>query len=642
MQTERSYYLPGEHISGTLSAAYFFGKPVAGGQVHLEGYSFDVQRNVLLTLDGQTDEQGNFTFDFDLPAYLAGSDLDGGQARFYLQAAVTDLAQHSETSSLSLPVSASALVIEAMPEGGMPRQGVENILYLLTSYPDGTPADAVLTVTFQDSGEVRTVETGAYGLAELRYTPASPYLPLAIEAQDQQGNTAHADFAFQGEWFEETVLMRPDRPVYRVGDTMNLSFFTSQPQGTVYLDIVRDGQTVSTRSVDVTDGKAELGVDLTPDLYGTLELHAYKILTSGSITRDTRMVVVDRAADLNLQITPGQDTYRPGDTAALNIAVSGQDGAGVRAALGLAIVDELVFALAEQDPGFAKLYFMLESEILTPRYDLHGFSVPSLVTGDLPTDDPLLRGAVDDAASASLADAVSHAGVNFSLSANSHQDAINRAYELQTRYFGLMRNGIYFAFLLLSLTVVLSVALPLSRAKLLGRSLLTALGVLSFLIVLFLLVPLGPDYAWAQTPGDRLSVLGQWLSYQGGALMAVLALLGLAGYLALIGAAIARKDAGLGWMLGLLFFFTLVLGLLALYASGSGSTPGTPALVAGLIAFLLVPFAIWVRVAGFFYQGRPLAAMAALPVVFLIFLGPLAAAAGPAIGNISNRAMVGA
>ena len=64
---------------------------------------------------------------------------------------------------------------------------------------------------------------------------------------------------------------------------------------------------------------------------------------------------------------------------------------GVQAALGLAIVDESVFALAEQDPGFAKLYFLLESEILTPRYDLHGFSVPDLVTG-LPTSDPLLRG----------------------------------------------------------------------------------------------------------------------------------------------------------------------------------------------------------------------------------------------------------
>ncbi|HMN59447.1 MAG TPA: MG2 domain-containing protein, partial [Anaerolinea sp.] len=308
MQTERTFYLPGQHVSGTLRAAYFYGKPVAGGQVHLEGYTFDVQRSVLLTLDGQTDSEGNYTFEFDLPAYLAGSDLEGGQARFYLQATVTDLAQHAETSNLSLPVSASALVIEAMPEGGIPRPGVENIIYLLTSYPDGTPANAALTVTFQNTGEQQSVDSGEYGLAELRYTPRDPYLQMTVEAQDRQGNSSHADFVFQGEWSEESVLLRPDQPVYRVGDTMNLSIFTTQPQGTVYLDIVRDGQAVSTRSVDVAEGKAALAVDLTPDLYGTLELHAYKILSSGSIARDTRMVVVDRAADLNLQITPGQDT----------------------------------------------------------------------------------------------------------------------------------------------------------------------------------------------------------------------------------------------------------------------------------------------------------------------------------------------
>ena len=54
-----------------------------------------------------------------------------------------------------------------------------------------------------------------------------------------------------------------------------------------YLDIARRGQTVNTRAVPLSGGQAELAVDLTPDLYGTLELHAYKILSDGNITRDT-------------------------------------------------------------------------------------------------------------------------------------------------------------------------------------------------------------------------------------------------------------------------------------------------------------------------------------------------------------------
>ena len=109
---------------------------------------------------------------------------------------------------------------------------------------------------------------------------------------------------------------------------------TSAQRGTVYVDIIREGQTVSTRAVDVTGGKAEVAVDLTPDLYGTLELHAYKILRTGAITRDTRLVIVDQASDLNVTLTPGADTYRPGEDATLDVQVNaagdaGADGAGV-------------------------------------------------------------------------------------------------------------------------------------------------------------------------------------------------------------------------------------------------------------------------------------------------------------------------
>ena len=63
-----------------------------------------------------------------------------------------------------------------------------------------------------------------------------------VEAQDNRGNLTSQEFYFEGAWQEETVLLRPERPAYRVGETMNLSLLTSQQGGTVYLDIVREGQ----------------------------------------------------------------------------------------------------------------------------------------------------------------------------------------------------------------------------------------------------------------------------------------------------------------------------------------------------------------------------------------------------------------
>jgi uncharacterized protein YfaS (alpha-2-macroglobulin family) len=140
LKTGRSYYAPGSRVDGRLDAAYFFGKPVSGGKVRIEGYTFDLERRVTFTLEGETDEAGHFDFEFNLPDYLTGTELDGGQARYTLQASVTDGAAHTETSSLSLPVSGSSLIIEAVPEGGSLRPGMENILYVLVAYPDGSPA----------------------------------------------------------------------------------------------------------------------------------------------------------------------------------------------------------------------------------------------------------------------------------------------------------------------------------------------------------------------------------------------------------------------------------------------------------------------------------------------------------------------
>ncbi|TLN22228.1 hypothetical protein FDZ74_04535, partial [bacterium] len=146
LDTERDYYAPGALVRGTLEARYFFGKPVASSAVRIEGATFDVQRNLELTLDGQTDADGRYSFEFNLPSYIAGSDLENGLGTFYLQAVVTDQTAHSEISNLSLPVAARALVIEAMPESGVLKTGVENLFYVMTSYPDGSPVQSNLVL----------------------------------------------------------------------------------------------------------------------------------------------------------------------------------------------------------------------------------------------------------------------------------------------------------------------------------------------------------------------------------------------------------------------------------------------------------------------------------------------------------------
>jgi uncharacterized protein YfaS (alpha-2-macroglobulin family) len=649
IQTEKPFYLPGERVQGSLKADYFFGKPVAGGVVQIQGFTFDVQQNQVFSLEGQTDETGTYTFEFDLPEYIAGSDLEGGLGRFYLQATLTDLAQHSETRDLSLPVSGSTLVIDAIPEGGQFRPGVENILYILTSYPDGAPAETRLQLTFYENGQSRSIETGPYGLAEVRFTPANPYQQFAIQANDAQGHTAQRDFYFEGEYVEESVLLRPEKPVYRVGEAMRLAILTSQPRGSVYLDIVREGQTVSTRSVEVDQGQAEVIVDLTPDLYGTLELHAYKILRSGVITRDTRLVVVDAAEDLSINLglglPAGSDSYRPGESAKLDFQVAGQGGAGVKAVLGLAVVDEAVFALAEQDPGFAKLYFLLEQELLQPKYDLHGYSLPDLIQGVPVSSQPALE-AIEDAAQASLADEAARSfGPHvqaFSLTASSRQDAVQRAYALQERYYLGLSKALYLLLLILPLLVIGLVGFALHRERSLGRSLVT----LAFFILTLALVLLsGASQAGLPWSERLLRPLIEFIDQLSGddalLFVACLALAGPLAYLALAVAAWRRKDAALGWSLGLVFIFITVLVALVSVAMQAEFNPDEGIILAGVLAMFLLPLAFLLRAAGFVWSRRLLASAAALGLAGFLVVGPILLAYAAASSSAPNAGFAG-
>ena len=617
--TARTFYRPGDHVEGALTAKYFFGKNVDGGTVKLEGYTFDFERVVAMTLEGTTDASGAFEFSFDLPDYIAGSDLDGGGARFYIEAAVTDKAEHTEVGRHSLPVAQDALVVNAVLEGGQPRPNVENILYVMASYPDGSPAEVDLTVDLYETGTQITAHTGHYGLAEVRFVPTSPYVGMMVQARDETGATTQRDFYFEGQWAEESVLLRPDAPIYRVGDTLMLTLLTSAQRGTVYVDITREGQTVSTRAVEVDAGKAEVAVDVTPDLYGTLELHAYKILRDGTITRDTRIVIVEQANDLTITLDAGADVYKPGADASLDVQVNGTDGVGVPSALGLAVVDESVFALAEQDPGFAKLYFMLEAELLQPKYELHGFSLPDLIVDPHPLDDPVLREAQADAGKAALAAAIEQANP-FSLSENSHHQAMRRAYEMQDKFYTGLARGAFglVVFIPLCAVALSSVAVWQSadakRLGRLGKSLGVALGVLIVMtLILFGVIWLVEEVFW------RASSEMGWM------FVGMLGLTGLIGFIGLLVIAIVRKTPWLGLKLALLPVFIAGVVLLAFAGDAGSFYPDDGVVLLGFLAVALWPLSFLLRAAGFAFEKRAVASGAsfALSLFLLLLVVPL-------------------
>jgi uncharacterized protein YfaS (alpha-2-macroglobulin family) len=375
-KTKRGYR-PGDHVTGTVHANYFFGKPVDDGEITVKASSMDVSVSVVASVQGRTDHDGSFHFDLRLPAYFAGRPLSQGVARVLVEATVKDSADHSETRGQPITVSESPLLITAVPEGGTLVPNLENQVFILTSYPDGTPASAKLKIHAKGAPEQVTSDDGGVAVVRINATAGSD--SLKIEAEDQEGNQASSTVQLQAREGEDQILLRTERAVYRAGERIELRVFSTRKRGTAYVDIVKEGQTVLTRDLDLEDGHAEISLTATPDLAGTVDLNAYLFGRDARPVGDHRLVFVQPADELKIETVADAAVYKPGGEARVRFRVTNSRGEGVSAALGLQVVDEAVFALAEKQPGFAKVFFYLEQEVMKPRYEIHSIGMPEIV-----------------------------------------------------------------------------------------------------------------------------------------------------------------------------------------------------------------------------------------------------------------------
>ncbi len=371
-------YRPGDHVTGTVRANYFFGKPVDDAGITVKASSMDVSVFEVASVQGKTDHDGAYHFDLTLPKYFAGRPLSQGAARMLIEATVKDSAEHAETRGEPITVSESPLIMTAVPEGGTLFPNLDNQVFILTSYPDGTPAHASLKVHAEGNVDQR-VTTDAGGVAVVSISPRDGRETLEIEGQDEEGNQASSTVQLQSRQGDDQVLLRMERALYKAGDRINLRIFSTKKRGAAYLDIVKDGQTVLTRDLDIENGQAEFSLTATPELAGTVDFNAYLFGRNAQPVADHRLIFVQPADELKIDTSTDAPVYKPGGEARIRFHVTNSRGEGVSAALGLQVVDEAVFALAEKQPGFAKVFFYLEQEVMKPRYEIHSIGMSEIV-----------------------------------------------------------------------------------------------------------------------------------------------------------------------------------------------------------------------------------------------------------------------
>jgi len=601
LETARAFYAPGETVRGMVEAAYFFGKPVAQGQVTLRSADG-------IVAFGETDAQGRFDFSFSLPpdVPVAASVL------FELNVEVVDVAGQYAGLRHQIPVAPEPILIKAIPESGLLKPGVENTVFVMTAYPDGAPAETTLTVAID--GREYSAAT-SYGLAEVRFTPTAETVTLDIVAWDATGAEGHAVVTLRADSTPGALLLRAERAAYTVGDTLRLEALLTGDAQTVYLDVIHARQTAAVLAAPVVEGRATFALDLENAHVGALELRAYTVSPEGALTTDTRLVVVDAPGRVAVDVAADRESYYPGETAQVRIQTSRQtDGSltPVQAALGIAVVDASVYALDTLPPGFARAYFLLEQSMLERR-DVAGLDVPALLAAEAD-----VRAAQDVAAQAAWAGAPV---VDFSLRATATTTPVDEAARARQTLAGRLALALAVLPLLLSIIVVRGLA-PVGVLKralrrlgwgLLGAVILAPLAVAG--VVLALLLP------------AFVAVL----------LIGLLCLiLGLLGGVLIYGW--RRRDVRVQLVAGLLAVYLLLGGLLVTLAAQGHSPAGW--LVFVLVAtFLLLIGALVLLGQGLVVEGRRAVGWVTTALAILLIFLALTLPAVPALTSGLTRAL---
>ncbi len=393
LDLDQPYYKPGQTVRGSVQAEYYFGKPVANARVNVKADGVHGISATLAELSVMTEGSGLADFEFTLPSTMPGTEQVSGDASIAISVDVTDPAGQSVAKRIRLRVTTNPIRVEVIAENGSLVRGVSNTIHLLANYADGEPARARLAVTGLD----HEILTNSMGVATFNLTPTTDEVGMTIRATDEQGRVGRRHVTLTCGKNTSDFLIRTDKSVYDGGETVDFLTigYGSQP---VFIDFIKDGQTILTETVEMVDGRGAYQLDLPPDIFGTLELVAYRFGAAGLPIRKSRVLFVRQASELTIKSNLDFDEYRPGGKAKLTFTLANGDGQPTPGAISLAAVDEAVFGVLDQLPGLEGRFFMLEQELLEPIYAIYPWS-PNLTTSKPTVDRIALENALFTVAS---------------------------------------------------------------------------------------------------------------------------------------------------------------------------------------------------------------------------------------------------
>ena len=362
--TPRDWFLVDDPITGTVDAAYFFGKQVEGRvSVVASRYVGVWEEYASYEVDL---EDGSAEFELPEAGWVAGTYGAGGMGSLTLNISVTDTGNHTETTTKLLKITESPVVLQVIPESRLVKPGMPFNVLVVTETPDGEPLEqeVEINIDFVDTNydyhsQSSTVTTkNGISLVEFHAPEDTRSANIHASSADASLNmNLGAVYSPSGSFLH---LVQDGGGTPAVGDTISFKVYSTNP-GTVYYDIVAGGRTV----FSATSSERNISLTVTPQMSPKAEVVAYIINPNSEVSADTLPFDVIMEAPVDLQVSFDQDEVEPGGDVSVNF------DAGSRSMIGYSIVDESVFALSEGRLNLQQVFNELEQRFMEPQAEAH-------------------------------------------------------------------------------------------------------------------------------------------------------------------------------------------------------------------------------------------------------------------------------
>lgn len=387
VSTDKRRYLQGESIQATINARYYFGAPVARGQVkysvYRTRYYFPYWRVLWGTDDyededyggyyygGQEIKQGSGQLDADgiLTINVPTTPMQDKQPyRYRIEARVTDAANREISGTGSALAVYSTVVVLLDADRYVYQVGDEANITVRTLDYDMRPVSTNVSLTFESRETWRRdsprrtlstaqVTTDAKGVARHKFTvPKVPYVTVRASTFDANRREATHETSMWisgAEYARRAVAYRsldvyPDKRFYRPGETAHVLVVTNNPGAQVL--VTTEGRQVFTWALH-TSQEASFTVDIPIE-----ERFEPNFFFAATYVKDEQLHVRSKnisvpATEKVLKVTIETDKaqYRPNERVTYTITAEDEQGRPVSAELSLGVVDEAIYAVRPDD-----------------------------------------------------------------------------------------------------------------------------------------------------------------------------------------------------------------------------------------------------------------------------------------------------